>query len=263
MNQEEILNFFATLDHQLLIAVLVLLCLLFLIWRLMTRTARLERDMNRLGERLTSLREETRAVRAGALSVAPSKADPSAEDVTEVDEPIYYQPTEAELPEEDDVLQRAVASFEEEKGFAMEGGDEGEDAFEDGETKDDDSFALTDNEKQAGEDSSLRDDDRFVPEAAEASSEESSLTYGQAPPAAEESGFEREAQGTEEAVEGKPAVTGMPEESSGVARLEKDPARPEVGLVRCLSCNYKLAYPDKLAGKRVRCPSCRASLTLP
>ncbi|MEZ4483109.1 MAG: hypothetical protein R2864_00475 [Syntrophotaleaceae bacterium] len=28
-------------------------------------------------------------------------------------------------------------------------------------------------------------------------------------------------------------------------------------MVRCLSCNYKLAYPEKLAGKRVRCPSCR------
>lgn len=239
MNQQEILNFVATLDHQLLIAVLVLLCLLFLFWRMMTRTARLEREVHRLGERLASLREETRAARAGALSVAPLASELSAEDTTEADEPIYYHQPAADLTEEDDVLQRAVVSLEGEKADAAE--ESGEDP---------DTFAVG----EPGEDFSLRDQDRFVPE-----------------PTEETSAFEEETPATEDAAEEKPAATDdtgaaaaeLSKESSGVARLERDPARPDVGLVRCLSCNYKLAYPDKLSGKRVRCPSCRASLTLP
>lgn len=46
-------------------------------------------------------------------------------------------------------------------------------------------------------------------------------------------------------------------------RLEPDPAKPQVALARCRDCGHKLAYRMELAGKKVRCPSCRSALYLP
>jgi hypothetical protein len=56
----------------------------------------------------------------------------------------------------------------------------------------------------------------------------------------------------------KPAV-----EQTGIVRLADDPGRPGVCFARCQACQYKLAYPARLSGKGVRCPSCRAKHLLP
>lgn len=60
-----------------------------------------------------------------------------------------------------------------------------------------------------------------------------------------------------------PAESEEPPSGSGVIRLGGDPNRPDICLARCLACNYKLAYPGKLSGKRIRCPSCKSEHVLP
>lgn len=52
-------------------------------------------------------------------------------------------------------------------------------------------------------------------------------------------------------------------EETGIIRLADDPGRPGVCFARCQACQYKLAYPVRLSGKGVRCPSCRAKHLLP
>ncbi len=139
-------------------------------------------------------------------------------------------------PEEEDVLSRAVAS--------LAAANSGEDLDT---SESDDSFSFD----QSGD---------VEPDELPADQEESSTSF-------EEESFsfgeteEAPASVAEPFAVEEPAAA--EEAPSGVARLEGDPARPGVSMVRCLSCNYKLAYPEKLAGKRVRCPSCRSGLDLP
>jgi hypothetical protein len=65
--------------------------------------------------------------------------------------------------------------------------------------------------------------------------------------------------------EEEPAAEEPSEPAAGpnIIRLGDDPNRPEIRLARCLACNYKLAYPDRLSGKRIRCPSCKSEHVLP
>jgi hypothetical protein len=199
MNQEKILNFLATLDHQLLAAAAVLLLLLLLLWRVWRRTSCNEREVARFNERLERIREEVRSISRPPLSVAPVKE--ALAPVAEVTQPPREVPASLMAqPEDDDVLSRAAASL--------------------AETSVDEGRATTDSGDSVSFEESSPSESNELPATAEA------------PP-------------------------------TGVVRLEGDPARPGVSMVRCLSCNYKLAYPEKLAGKRVRCPSCRTSLDLP
>ncbi len=223
MNQEEILNFIATLDHRLLAAAAVLLLLFLLFWRVFRRTSRIEREVAGLHERLERIREEVQSIAAPSpLSIAPLK------EVPVVDQEVAQAPSDvpdlvAQQPEEEDVLSRAFASLAEANSGEGLAATETEDSF---------SFAQSDdpepNELAADIEEST------VP------LDEQNFSFGE----------------PEEA----PAVEEAP---TGVVSLEGDPARPSVSMVRCLSCNYKLAYPEKLAGKRVRCPSCRTGLDLP
>jgi hypothetical protein len=241
MSQEEILNFIATLDHRLLAAAAALLLLFLLFWRVLRRTSHIEREVARLHERLERIREEVRSISgSGPLSVAPAKAVPA------IDEEVEQAPPEVpdlvvEQPEEEDVLSRAVASLAEANADEDLDATDSDDSFSFGQ-----SFDAEPNELDASieEPSAPSDKETFsfgVPEEASTPVEESV-----APAAAEP--------------EPEPVVEEPP---SGVVSLEGDPARPGVSMVRCLSCNYKLAYPEKLAGKRVRCPSCRTGLDLP
>lgn len=45
--------------------------------------------------------------------------------------------------------------------------------------------------------------------------------------------------------------------------LSPDPRRPDARLARCGGCGHKIAYPESLAGRKARCPSCKAPLSLP
>ncbi len=59
----------------------------------------------------------------------------------------------------------------------------------------------------------------------------------------------------------RPAQSVSQEPSSGPA---SEPAeRPQVGVTRCGECGRKIAYPVRLSGKRMRCPACRSTSTLP
>lgn len=242
MSQEEILNFIATLDHRLLAAAAVLLLLLLLFWRVLRRTSRIEREVARLSERLERIREEVRSIAGpGPLSVAPVKEVPAT------DEEVEQVPPEvpdlvAEQPEEADVLSRAVASLSE----ATSDEDMGT-AESDADFSFDRSFDAEPNElaEPAEEPAASLDKENFS-----FGEPEETSTPVEASVAAE----------PEPEPEPEPVVQEAP---AGVVSLEGDPARPGVNMVRCLSCNYKLAYPEKLSGKRVRCPSCRTGLDLP
>ena len=256
MNQEEILNFIATLDHRLLAAAAVLLLLFLLFWRVFRRTTRIEREVAGLHERLERIREEVRSIsRPGSVTVVPAK------EATVADEEVTPAPSEvpdlvATQPEEEDVLSRAVASL------AAANADEGLDT-----TENEASFSFDQSFDPESEEIAADMDESTVP------SDEQHFSFGEpeeAPVAFEEPAVEEPA--VEEPAVEEPAapVVDEPESSaaaeeasSGVVSLEGDPARPGVSMVRCLSCNYKLAYPEKLAGKRVRCPSCRTGLDLP
>jgi hypothetical protein len=237
MNQEEILNFIATLDHRLLAAAAVLLLLLLLFWRVLRRTSRIEREVARLNERLERIREEVRSIaEPNPLSVAPVKEVPATIKAEQAppEEPDLIE----EQPEEEDVLSRAAASL------AEANAEENLDSA------------------KSGADFSF--DQAFDDEPSElaAPAEESSI------PMEEENFSFGEPEEASAAVEEPVAPAAEPEPvvekaSAGVVSLEGDPARPGVSMVRCLSCNYKLAYPEKLSGKRVRCPSCRTGLDLP
>ena len=108
--------------------------------------------------------------------------------------------------------------------------------------------------------------------AAPAASEEGSFTtdidWGKS---AEEPAAEEAAPSAEPAAEGIPAeeeTAAAPpaqEEQSrqGATALPQDPGRPGVNLARCGSCGHKLSYKSNLAGKQVRCPSCKTPLHLP
>ena len=54
-----------------------------------------------------------------------------------------------------------------------------------------------------------------------------------------------------------PAQAASPEPSAD------HPDRPQVGVTRCGECGRKIAYPQRLSGKRMRCPVCRTTSTLP
>jgi len=243
MDYQEILQkvqgFLETVDQQLLAAAAVLVLLLLLFWRVLRRTSRIEREVARLNERLERIREEVRSLSRPPLSVAPAKeavADAGSageSGATEEAPAVVPDLTEAQA-EEDDLLSRAAASLAE-AGL-------------------DEELAVSDDSFSFGE------EDTAEPHELPAAEEEPSAVF-----AAEE---DQIAAPTEEPA--TPAVAPQAEEpaaqepaASGVVKLESDPARPGVSMVRCLSCNYKLAYPEKLAGKRVRCPSCRAGLDLP
>lgn len=237
MNQEEILNFIATLDHRLLAAAAVLLLLLLLFWRVLRRTSRIEREVARLNERLERIREEVRSIaEPNPLSVAPAKEVPAT--IKQAPAPPEEPDLVEEQPEEEDVLSRAAASL------AEANTDEDLDAAEGG---NDFSF-----------DQTFADDPNELAEPVEepaASADEDTFSFGEP---------EEAPAPVEEPV--VPAAEPEPEPekaAAGVVVLEGDPARPGVNMVRCLSCNYKLAYPEKLSGKRVRCPSCRTGLDLP
>lgn len=244
MNQEEILNFIATLDHRLLAAAAVLLLLLLLFWRVLRRTSRIEREVARLNERLERIREEVQSIAAPSpLSVAPVKEVPVADE--EVAQPVLETPVAApdlgaEQPEEEDVLSRAVASLAEANPLEDSNTNESEDSF-----SFDQSFDDEPNELAADIEKSSPPSDEHNFSFGEAEETPTSVAEP-AVPVAEEP-------------ESSPVVKAP----AGVVSLEGDPARPGVSMVRCLSCNYKLAYPEKLAGKRVRCPSCRTGLDLP
>jgi len=45
--------------------------------------------------------------------------------------------------------------------------------------------------------------------------------------------------------------------------LPAPPDRPDVAMVRCGRCGRKIAYPKRLGGKPVRCPSCQTGYILP
>ncbi|APG28327.1 hypothetical protein A7E78_10985 [Syntrophotalea acetylenivorans] len=237
MNQEEILNFITTLDHRLLAAAAVFLLLFLLFWRVLRRTSRIEREVARLNERLERIREEVRSIaEPNPLSVAPAKEVPATIKTEQAppEEPDLIE----EQPEEEDVLSRAAASLAEANAEEDRGTADSDTDFSFDQT-----FADDPNELDAAvEESSTMDNDTFSfgePEEAPAPVEETVV------PAAAEPELEPE------------------KAPSGVVSLEGDPARPGVSMVRCLSCNYKLAYPEKLSGKRVRCPSCRTGLDLP
>ena len=253
MNQEEILNFIATLDHRLLAAAAILLLLFLLFWRVSRRTSRIEREVSSLHERLERIREEVRSIsRPESLSVAPAKEAPAvAEEVAQA--PPEVPNLVAEQPEEEDVLSRAVASLAEANSDEASDTAEGEDTF-----SFEQSFDSEPNELAADMEESMTPSD------------EQDFSFGEteeSPAAAEETSAVEEPAAVEEPVApvvDEPGPSPAAEEApSGVARLEGDSARPGVSMVRCLSCNYKLAYPEKLAGKRVRCPSCRTGLDLP
>ena len=246
MNQEEILNFIATLDHRLLAAAAVLLLLFLLFWRVFRRTSRIEREVAGLHERLERIREEVQSIAAPSpLSIAPLK------EVPVVDQEVAQAPSDvpdlvAQQPEEEDVLSRAFASLAEANSGEGLAATETEDSF---------SFAQSDdpepNELAADIEEST------VP------LDEQNFSFGEpeeAPAVEEPAAFEEPVAPVAADPESAPAVEEAP---TGVVSLEGDPARPSVSMVRCLSCNYKLAYPEKLAGKRVRCPSCRTGLDLP
>lgn len=54
-----------------------------------------------------------------------------------------------------------------------------------------------------------------------------------------------------------------PRAASGITRLADDSGKPGTRFARCEGCGHKLAYKQALAGKRVRCPSCKTVHTLP
>lgn len=284
MNYQEVLlkfqEFVATVDQRLLAAAAVLLLLLLLFWRVLRRTARVEREVARLNERLERIREEVRSISRPSLSVAPAGqafAETETEQAETPEPPPAEAPDQAEAPqpEEDDVLSRAAASLAEAK--LREEADEPDEVFfaEEDAVASDDSFcfdepssvetdqldAASDKSFSFGGPSPEEGDDIVGNHDEPTAAADDSFTFSaedQASAAAEQEQAATETEAgppTSEAVE-KPAP-------SGVVRLESDPARPGVSMVRCLSCNYKLAYPEKLAGKRVRCPSCRTGLDLP
>jgi DNA-directed RNA polymerase subunit RPC12/RpoP len=53
------------------------------------------------------------------------------------------------------------------------------------------------------------------------------------------------------------------QQSPELVALPGNPQRPEVALARCGQCGRKIAYPKRLSGKRVRCPSCKSGYVLP
>ncbi len=239
MNQEEILNFIATLDHRLLAAAAVFLLLLLLFWRVLRRTSRIEREVARLNERLERIREEVRSIaEPSPLSVAPATIKEVPAAIKQEQPPLQEPDLIEEQPEEEDVLTRAAASLAEANAQEDLGTAESDTDFSFEQT-----FADDPNEIDA------------PVEKPAASMDEDSFSFSEpeeAPAPVEETVV--------------PAAVPEPEPEkapSGVVSLEGDPARPGVSMVRCLSCNYKLAYPEKLSGKRVRCPSCRTGLDLP
>lgn len=242
MNQEEILNFIATLDQRLLAAAAVLLLLFLLFWRVLRRTSRVEREVARLSERLERIREEVQSISGpGPLSVAPVKEVPETAEEVEQAPPEVPDLLE-EQPEEEDVLSRAVASL------AETNSDEGLDTAE---SNDDFSFGQ-----------SFDEPDEIAAPVEEPAAPLDTETFSFAEP--EETTTSVEEPVVPAVVEPEPEPEPEVEEApTGVVSLEGDPARPGVSMVRCLSCNYKLAYPEKLSGKRVRCPSCRTGLDLP
>ncbi|WP_298039490.1 hypothetical protein [uncultured Desulfuromonas sp.] len=61
-----------------------------------------------------------------------------------------------------------------------------------------------------------------------------------------------------------PAESFQPPPAEPMAsRLPDDPRKPGVHLARCEQCGHKLAYKEKMVGKKVRCPSCKEALGLP
>ncbi len=261
MNQEEVLNFISTLDYQWLAGAAVLLFLLLLLWRILSRTSRIEREVVRLNERLERIREETRSgSRSGPPSVAPIiEAPSSVEEVAPETEPA----AEDTEKEEEDVLSRAVASLEEERRL-QEPTDDLEDNSFSFDAEPHELFSPVEEEPAPAEDNTFIFGEPAEPLSAFDEVTSSNELFADEPVADEPIADEPIADEpiADEPVADEPvALTEDP--SSGVVRLEGDPARPGVSMVRCLSCNYKLAYPEKLAGKRVRCPSCRASLQLP
>lgn len=241
MNQEEILNFIATLDHRLLAAAAVLLLLLLLFWRVLRRTSRIEREVACLSERMERIREEVRSISGpGPLSVAPVKEVAVAEEEIE-QAPLEKPDLVTEQPEEEDILSRAVASLAE-ANF-----EENSDS-----AKSEDTFSFSQSFDAEPNELAAEMQETTVPSA------EPDFSFGE-PEETPAAVKEPVASAAEEA---EPLVAAK-EPPSGVISLEGDPARPGVRMVRCLSCNYKLAYPEKLAGKRVRCPSCRTGLDLP
>ena len=268
MDYQEILQkvqgFLETVDQQLLAAAAVLVLLLLLFWRVLRRTSRIEREVARLNERLERIREEVRSLSRPPLSVAPAKeavADAGSageSGATEEAPAVVPDLTEAQA-EEDDLLSRAAASL------AEAGLDEelavSDDSFSFGEedtaephelpaAEEEPSAVFAAEEDQIAAPTEEPETPALEPQAEEPSAQEPAAQE----PAAQEPAAQEPA--AQEPADQEPAA-------SGVVKLESDPARPGVSMVRCLSCNYKLAYPEKLSGKRVRCPSCRAGLDLP
>jgi len=123
----------------------------------------------------------------------------------------------------------------------------------------DDDFLTGAGEDQDQLDSAFDNDEAETDSAAGTDTEERRMeeSFDSAFPSAAES----EGQAPSETAEEE--TPQAPEEPPAIIRLDDDPARPDVNLARCGSCDHKLAYKKTLSGKRARCPSCKGAFVLP
>lgn len=160
-----------------------------------------------------------------------------------------------EMPDGDAAdLPPAVAAVGQDDDFLTGAGEDQDplDSAFDSDEEDADSAAGTDAEERRMEESF---DSAFPPTSESEEQAPAETAEEQTPPETDEEQAPSEpaAEETPQAVEEPPAII----------RLDDDPARPEVSLARCGSCDHKLAYKKTLSGKRARCPSCKGAFVLP
>ena len=260
MNVQEVLQLVLDADIRLL-AGLALLLILLLFWRAFHRISRTDKEISRVNERFERLREEVRSMGRKPLLTAVFPADQQEELGPVGEAAMFGEKEETEQP------------MEESFSFTT-------DSYRDDSFEGDAQRPIIENAEESPFDPFETETFSFDREESEepAAAVDSSDLFAEEETASEKSFWHQDAGSDEELtaqeprtvlsaeeapVEEAPVEEAPTEEAPGIIKLEDDPARPDVCLARCMVCNYKLAYPIKLAGKRVRCPSCKSEHLLP
>lgn len=291
MNVQEITQLVLNADIRLL-AGLAMVLLILLFWRLFYRISRVDKELSRINERFERIREEVRSMgRRPLVATIPtsdqasnidpiSEAAPTGETVKKA-EPAEEQPLEESFSFTTDSYRDESFETFQPQAPTEETEDSPFDPFEtesfsfDKEPAAEGTAALFDEDEEAAEEKPFWDEPENAGIAEEQMDQEQATVFPveeapveeklveETPVAAEEASVE-EAPVEEKTAEEEPEPVAKPAaEDVDIVKLEDDPARPEVCLARCMVCNYKLAYPVKLAGRRVRCPSCKSAHVLP
>jgi hypothetical protein len=282
-NVQDVLQLIMKTDVRLL-ACLALLLIVLLFWRVIQRTSRLDKEINRLNERFERVRDEVRGGGQKPLltAIPPAGAELAADATVEEGlEEVEAAPDESFSFDVEPSPLDAAAEAEEVQAAA---GENSFDPFErdsfsfDSEQAEDvaaaavDTPAAQDSEEPAAAEPDQPEEESAAPswmepsfrERAFAASEDETAAQGFEEPAATEPDQPGQEPAPEDAEESAAEETVAAEaEGPVIVRLEDDPNRPDICLARCLACNYKLAYPEKLSGKRIRCPSCKSEHVLP